>query len=64
MVAGTTTLLLWVGGINALQTTLMIAALPVVILMILMSVSVYKSLREEDKAGQSGKTRSSQSKTA
>lgn len=62
MVAGTTTHLLWVGGINTLQTTLMIAALPVVILMILMSVSVYKSLREEDKVGQSGKTQSSQSK--
>ncbi|WP_227940011.1 BCCT family transporter [Alkalihalobacillus deserti] len=64
MVAGTTALLLWVGGLNALQTTLMIAAFPVVVLMILMNVSLYKSLREEEIAGQSSKIHSSHVKSS
>ncbi|MFC2947647.1 BCCT family transporter [Virgibacillus sediminis] len=57
IVSGVTSLLLWIGGLNALQTTLMIVALPIVILMILMNISLFKSLKEEEEVANSNNIR-------
>ncbi|KAB8139089.1 BCCT family transporter [Gracilibacillus oryzae] len=45
--SGTAAVLLWQGGLNALQTASIIAAFPFAIIMILMVFSIFKAFREE-----------------
>ncbi|MFC4403268.1 glycine betaine uptake BCCT transporter [Gracilibacillus xinjiangensis] len=47
--SGTAAVLLWQGGLSALQTASIIAAFPFAIIMIMMVISIFKAFREEAK---------------
>ncbi|RNA68473.1 glycine betaine uptake BCCT transporter [Alteribacter keqinensis] len=55
MLSATALILLYTGGLQALENALIIAALPFSIIMIMMVLSLFKALRQEKKSDQAGK---------